>query len=397
MRKRLLHSEESEQHMSNGAAGLKVEGLSKMFVNTTDGVTGGVREVSFSLEPGTFFTLLGPSGCGKTTTLRCIAGLEEPDRGRIQIGSEVLCDTERDVSVPLNHRKFGMVFQSYAIWPHMTVFENVAFPLRVATDIKFSRADVERMVGEALERVGLGALGSRSATSLSGGQQQRVALARAIVRSPRLLLLDEPLSNLDATLRDEMRKELKRLQREVGVTTIYVTHDQTEALEMSDIVAVMDKGDITQMGRPRDVYFRPRNSFVAGFVGTTNLVRATIIERTGAEKRAQVRLKSGEMVTCLLGDDSIKSGEEIAVSVRPDAIRLQPVGKADSADNCLEGTVMFSGFLGNMTRHSIQVGNMIWQVNTDPDMDFENGTRVALTFPASATIGVQDNAPPAAT
>src|SRR6478735_6092533 len=206
---------------------LRIRDLTKVYPSAGDGPKGGVRSVDVHLSAGMFFTLLGPSGCGKTTTLRCIAGLETPDSGRIEVAGQALFDHEDGTMVPANRRNFGMVFQSYAIWPHLTVFENVAFPLRVAKDRKFSQDEVRTLVLRALDVVSLGGYGDRSATQLSGGQQQRVALARAIVRQPKLLLLDEPLSNLDAALRDEMRNELRRLQQEMGITTIYVTHDQT--------------------------------------------------------------------------------------------------------------------------------------------------------------------------
>src|SRR5580700_8201022 len=235
---------------------LSVHGLTKIYGDQSDTRAGGVRDFSFELPAGTFFTLLGPSGCGKTTTLRCIAGLERPDLGQIRVGDVTLFDSRSGTSVPLNQRGIGMVFQSYAIWPHMTVFENVAFPLRVAKDRRYGREEIRTLVEDALGTVGLGGYSDRPATRLSGGQQQRVALARAIVHKPRLLLLDEPLSNLDASLREEMRAELRRLQQQIGITAIYVTHDQAEALAMSDLVAVMDHGRIVQFGEPRAIYFR---------------------------------------------------------------------------------------------------------------------------------------------
>src|SRR2546421_236336 len=208
---------------------LRVEGLTKIFDNSTDQMAGGIRGASFTLEPGTFFTLLGPSGCGKTTTLRCVAGLETPDDGVIAVDGRSLFDAGKRVNVPVEQRSVGMVFQSYAIWPHMTVAENVAFPFTVARHRRYSRAEIADGVKRALTIVDLDGFQERSATRLSGGQQQRVALARAIVHEPRLLLLDEPLSNLDAQLRDDMRGELKRLQSKIGITTVYVTHDQSEA------------------------------------------------------------------------------------------------------------------------------------------------------------------------
>ena len=253
---------------------LTVENLTKLYQRgeRSGGEGGGIRDASFSLPPGAFFTLLGPSGCGKTTTLRCIAGLEHPDRGTISLGGSVVFDAHRRVEVAMNERGIGMVFQSYAIWPHMTVFENVAFPLRARRTASLKREEIRRRVEDSLRRVGLAGYGPRNATMLSGGEQQRVALARAIVAEPKLLLLDEPLSNLDAALREEMRTELLRLQRTIGITTVYVTHDQTEALTLSDRIAVVDRGRILQVGPPAEIYLRPRSEFVARFVGSTNVL-----------------------------------------------------------------------------------------------------------------------------
>lgn len=367
---------------------LEVSGLSKIFVMSEDGIAGGIREASFSLKPGTFFTLLGPSGCGKTTTLRCIAGLERPDRGTIRLGDQVLFDGASGVTVPLNRRNIGMVFQSYAIWPHMTVFENVAFPLRVSKDRKYSKAETTGMVDDALKRVGLDGFQTRSSTRLSGGQQQRVALARAIVRQPKLLLLDEPLSNLDATLRDEMRTELKRLQQQVGITTIYVTHDQTEALEMSDLVAVIDKGNVVQMGPPREIYGRPKSAFVAGFVGATNLVRGKVTRPLNGKGLGAVVLEGGEEIACAF-QEMLPAGEDIAVSIRPESMDLQPLGApARDGFNRLKGTVTLSGFLGNMIRYNVKVGGRTFQINMEPETAFEIGSDVFLEFPGSAALGV---------
>src|SRR5882757_6225841 len=277
---------------------LRVEGLTKIFDNSTDQIAGGIRDASFTLEPGTFFTLLGPSGCGKTTTLRCIAGLETPDQGVIAVEGRTLFDTKMRVNVPVEQRSVGMVFQSYAIWPHMTVAENVAFPFTVSKRKRYSRAEIEEGVKRALDIVDLQGFQQRPATRLSGGQQQRVALARAVVHEPRLLLLDEPLSNLDAQLRDEMRSELKRLQSKIGITTVYVTHDQSEALAMSDQIALIDQGRITQIGTPHDIYFRPANPFVARFVGATNLLAGRLIG--AADGRASVEVLEGRRIDCLV-------------------------------------------------------------------------------------------------
>ncbi len=334
-----------------GNAMIEVEGLEKLY----GGV--GLHSDSFALKKGAFFTLLGPSGCGKTTTLRCIAGLETPSAGVITVGGTTFHDAKRKIDVPLNLRNIGMVFQSYAIWPHMSVFDNVAFPMRVAKDRRYSAQEISKSVNEALEAVSLPGLGERNATKLSGGQQQRVALARAIVRRPNLLLLDEPLSNLDATLREEMRNELRRLQQQIGVTTVYVTHDQTEALEMSDLIAVMQQGRIVQLDAPRRIYFEPANSFVAGFVGTTNWLEGAY-GGTGAGGFAQVRLDSGDTILCA-PRNGLNDGQKVKVSVRPEAvtlIRKDFAGSDAGLTNRVSGTVIFAGFLGNVTRCQVQVG-----------------------------------------
>src|SRR5467141_5280965 len=229
-----------------------------------------VRGVSFNVLPGEQLTLLGPSGCGKTTTLRAIAGLEQPSAGEIRIDGVPVYSSERGIHMRAEKRGLSMVFQSYAIWPHMTVFDNVAYGLRVR---RRPEAEVTTRVREALDLVQLGELGARSASRLSGGQQQRVALARAFVFSPSVLLFDEPLSNLDAKLRAEMRVELKELQRRLDITSVYVTHDQEEALAISDRVIVMNVGVIEQIGTPQEIYDRPRSRFVADFVGSANLIR----------------------------------------------------------------------------------------------------------------------------
>src|SRR5690349_13264819 len=223
-----------------------IDNLHKTFSASGSAAVNAVAGISLNADAGQLVTLLGPSGCGKTTTLRCLAGLERPERGRIVIDGQVVFDSEKRVFVPPSERALGMVFQSYAIWPHMTVFENVAFPLRVARDRKYSSAEIKQEVGRVLEMVQLGGYENRASTQLSGGQQQRLAFARGLVRQPKLLLLDEPLSNLDAKLREQMRVELKRLQRTLGITTVYVTHDQSEALALSDIIAVFNQGRIVQ-------------------------------------------------------------------------------------------------------------------------------------------------------
>ena len=367
---------------------LEVKSLTKIFTNTYDGMAGGIRDAGFELPTGTFFTLLGPSGCGKTTTLRCIAGLERPDSGYVGIDGRVLFDGARGISVPMNLRHIGMVFQSYAIWPHMTVFENVAFPLRVSKQRKYASDEIRGLVEEALETVELGGYGERPATKLSGGQQQRVALARAIVGHPKLLLLDEPLSNLDAALRDEMRTELKRLQRQIGITTVYVTHDQAEALAMSDRIAVIDHGRIVHLAGPRDIYFRPANEFVARFIGSTNLFVGVIESAAVAEALGVVRLPDGARIQCVFPAGGA-AGTETAVSVRPEAITLSPAGEAaPDGHDCLGGTVRAASFLGNTIRYEVEVGGETVKVMTAPETMLDAGASVRLSFPPGAAVAV---------
>src|SRR5438874_11013929 len=253
---------------------LTVKGLCTDYIGERGQAIRAANDVGFDVPPGKLFTLLGPSGCGKTTTLRSIAGLERPRLGEIRVGDDVVYSAERGIFVPPNQRGLGMVFQSSAIWPHMTVFENAAFPLRVGRK-KFSGKKLTERVTRVLKTVDLEEMAQREATKLSGGQQQRLALARALVMEPKILLLDEPLSNLDAKLRERMRFELKRLQRELGITTVYVTHDQSEALALSHSIAVMNKGRIEQIGPPREIYERPVNQFAADFIRSTNLLDAS--------------------------------------------------------------------------------------------------------------------------
>src|ERR671926_690009 len=237
-----------------------------------------VDHVSLTIREGQFATLLGPSGCGKTTTLNCVAGLEHPDEGVIRVGDFVMTDTSSNISLQPEERGLGMVFQSYALWPHMTVADNVGFGLRIA---KVPGAEIKRRVNDILELVGLGGMGKRYPFQLSGGQQQRVALARAVVTEPRLLLLDEPLSNLDAKVREQARIWLRNIQKRIGITAVYVTHDQAEALAMSDKIAVMSAGRVEQFATPQEVYDRPATRFVAEFIGATSFLKGTVIERKG--------------------------------------------------------------------------------------------------------------------
>jgi iron(III) transport system ATP-binding protein len=340
-----------------------------------------VNGVSFTVEEGEMFTLLGPSGCGKSTTLRAIAGLEDPDSGTIALKDRVLYSRSaqgKPVNVAVHERGLGMVFQSYAIWPHMTVFQNVAFPLQVRRGRdKLSKKDIESRVTRVLETMELGKYATRPATKLSGGQQQRLALARAIVIEPPLLLLDEPLSNLDAKLRESLREELKRLQRELGITSIYVTHDQIEALALSSRIAVMQDGNIVQLGRPREIYNSPSCKFVAEFIGTTNFVPAVVRSREGS--RYVVEAAGGRLVVDSPIDASV--GRDVVVSIRPEVVdlsRQQTVG----LENEWQGRVVSRSFLGEAVDHVVQVGDHRLRARVNPSVSIEPGADVFVTMSA---------------
>ncbi len=336
--------------------------------------------VSFEVPEGRFFTLLGPSGCGKTTTLRCIAGLERSDEGDIDLGGAVLSSSRRGVFVPPNQRDIGMVFQSYAIWPHMTVYENVAFPLRAAR-VRPPESEVRRRVGQALVTVRLEGLEQRPATNLSGGQQQRLALARALVREPKLLLLDEPLSNLDAKLREHMRLELRTLQRELRLTTVYVTHDQVEALAMSNIVAVMHEGQIRQIGTPREIYERPANRFVADFIGSTNLLPGRVTGDGGEVRRVQT---ANGPVACVIPDDA-PAGSEVVVSVRPEDVTVA----FGNGDDGWDATVTQAVFLGECVDCRLAVGDVELRARIHPSVRVRRGDRVRVTFRSDRCVAVR--------
>jgi iron(III) transport system ATP-binding protein len=304
-----------------------------------------VAGVDLEIPEGEFFTLLGPSGCGKTTTLRCIAGLETPDAGEIRLGDEVVARAGH--SVPTYRRNIGMVFQNYAVWPHMTVYDNVAFPLRAGARRRAPEPEVRTKVTQALATVGLEGLDKRMATQLSGGQQQRLSLARAIVREPKVLLLDEPLSNLDSRLRQRMRVELALIQRQLAVTTLFVTHDQIEALSMSDRVAVMREGRIVQQGAPREIYHEPASAFVARFIGSTNLVEGRVASYDRQTETLRLVTDLGEV--SVDGERAIPVGDVVDIAVRPEDIKVQGTGEGPSkgqARNIFQGRVVIAQFIG---------------------------------------------------
>ena len=330
---------------------LTVEGLCTEYANAR-GPIRAAQDVSFTVPEGRLFTLLGPSGCGKTTTLRSIAGLERPRLGRIAVDDRIVYSSATGVFVPPNQRGFGMVFQSYAIWPHMNVFQNAAFPLEVGGR-QYSRRQIRDNVMRVLTAVQLDKLADREATTLSGGQQQRLALARALAMKPALLLLDEPLSNLDAKLREKMRFELKRLQRELKITTVYVTHDQSEALALSHEIAVMHEGRIQQVGSPRDIYERPASPFVADFVGTSNFIEGTVLRQESTpDGGVVVRTEIGDITVRTA--QALRSDERVAVSVRPEDVDLAETRPAGG--NVWQGRVDQKVFLGDTVDFQVKVG-----------------------------------------
>ncbi|MQA60335.1 MAG: ATP-binding cassette domain-containing protein [Actinophytocola sp.] len=339
-----------------------------------------VNDVSFEVGEGELFTLLGPSGCGKTTTLRAIAGLEKPDAGHIAVGERVLFSSkpgEKTVNVPANSRGLGMVFQSYAIWPHMTVFNNVAFPLQVMKrGERPAKREISERVMRVLETMELGSYANRQATKLSGGQQQRLALARAIVIEPTLLLLDEPLSNLDAKLRESLRYELKRLQRELGITSVYVTHDQIEALALSTKIAVMSDGNVVQLGRPREIYQNPNNKFVAEFIGTSNFISGVVSAHRG--EQYTVETNDGRLLLDSAAD--MPGGTEVVVSVRPESMELYEESRPD-LPNEWRGSVLTRAFLGDSVDHVIGVGKHELRVRCNPSISIAPGSDVYVRMP----------------
>jgi iron(III) transport system ATP-binding protein len=350
-----------------GLKNVRLDHVSKMF-----GKAKGVENVNIDVKPGEFFTFLGPSGCGKTTTLRMIAGFYFPTEGKI------LFDNKDVTTLQPNKRNIGMVFQNYALFPHMTVFENIAFGLEVR---KLPKSVIKEKVEKAQKLVHLDQYGTRKINELSGGQQQRVALARALVIEPDILLLDEPLSNLDAKLREETRIEIKRLQVELGVTTIYVTHDQTEAMTMSDRIMVMKDGVVQQIGTPQEIYNRPANHFVASFIGESNIVNGEVVEING--DAVKVKLEEDVFVTGSMTQSAngkkLVVGEKIKCSIRPETLHEGP------GVNQLTGTVQLVEFTGVSINYLVKIGSNLIKV-----MIINKGNKI-LSRGDSITLHVPEN------
>ncbi len=340
---------------------ISVKDLQKSFAGAR-GEVRALRGVSFEVGKGELFTLLGPSGCGKTTTLRCIAGLEQPHSGEILIDNHPVFSAASGTFVAPERRNIGMVFQSYAIWPHMTVFQNVAYPLANEA----SRAAIGERVGKMLERLSLGALADRLAPNLSGGQQQRVALARALVAQPQVLLLDEPLSNLDAKLREQMRFELKALQESFGITTVYVTHDQEEALALSDRIGLMHEGALIEVGSPSDLYLRPAHRVTADFLGTANFVAARV-ERNGSQPWDEMLLATSIGSFAAQRSVEWQPGMASQLFFRPESVEfLGGAADADNVPNHGAGVVERVTFLGNSADVILRCNDVRLRARTHP-------------------------------
>ncbi|MBI3126981.1 MAG: ABC transporter ATP-binding protein [Candidatus Tectomicrobia bacterium] len=364
---------------------LAIEGLRKRFGEAVLAVDG----VSFRVSQGEFLVLLGPSGCGKTTTLRCVAGFEEPDAGRILIGGAPMTDAAQGIMVPPERRNLGMVFQSYAIWPHMTVFENVAYGLVVK---RHPREGIRRKVKEKLALVGLSGMEERPATALSGGQMQRVALARSLANEPGILLLDEPLSNLDAKLRASLRFELKEIQRKTGVTALYVTHDQAEAVVLGDRIAVMNAGRIMQLADPVSLYNRPSNRFVAEFTGATNFLRGRLEWVKDGE--GVVRLAEGMELRCA-APGAPAPGSEVELSLRPENIFLEPAGNsAGGRRNVWPAEVVKADFLGTHSVYRVKMGEeTLTVIENGSWLRYQPESTVSLFVPPERVSLLQENGP----
>jgi ABC-type Fe3+/spermidine/putrescine transport system ATPase subunit len=334
---------------------IRLTGLTKRFAGRTV-TANAVDGIDLEIPEGKLVTLLGPSGCGKTTTLRLVAGLERPDAGEVYFGDRCVCAPAQGIFVGAHHRPIGIVFQSYAIWPHMTVLDNVMFPLRVGRT-RVSRSQARQRALAALELVGLQEMAARPAPALSGGQQQRVALARALIREPEVLLLDEPLSNLDAGLRDHMRDEIRALQQRLRITTIFVTHDQDEALAISDEVVVMDQGRIVERGLPQEIYAWPRREFTARFLGVSNRIPGVVRSVSGESAEVEVALGTLRCRGC----EGLAPGGEVSVFMRPESFRLSRRRHSDSA---WAGRVEFSIYHGDCWDYHVRVGEEILKVRS---------------------------------
>jgi len=354
---------------------IEIDHVTKRF-----GATAAVDDVHLTIEEGELFTLLGPSGCGKTTLLRLVAGFYQPERGEIRF------DGQSVSRIPPNERGIGMVFQNFALWPHMTVLENVTYGLKLR---KLDRVEIEKRSAAVFEKVKLTGFEKRYPGQLSGGQQQRVALSRALVLNPKILLLDEPLSNLDAKVRVQVRQEIRKLQKELGITTMYVTHDQEEALTLSDRIAVFNQGRVLQVGPPKDLYERPGNRFVADFIGINNLIDGVVAQGVSGD-RISVDTALGKMSA--IGVAGLKPGDKCVLCIRPENAEI-----GAQRDNVVKGRITFVAYLGNSLRYDVQLARgLIFKIDIkDPwhHQVLPVGNELTLSFPATTTVPVPDRTP----
>ena len=360
---------------------VRIEKLIKRF-----GKVEAIAGVDIHIPEGKIVTLLGPSGCGKTTTLRCLAGFENADEGKIWIGDQLIFDSKQKINLSPQKRGMGMVFQSYAVWPHMSVFENIAFPLRIR---KVARAVVKEQVTKALKLVGIEELKDRLPSEISGGQQQRVAFARAIVYEPSVLLLDEPLSNLDAKLREQMRFEILELQRKLGITTVFVTHDQEEAMVLSDEVLVMEFGKVVQRGDPEAIYFDPSNEFVADFIGKINFLNGTV---TQLEESASVVGIEEEGFRSEIHSTrtNYAEGQKVLASVRPENIQIH-TSKPEEEINTWPAKLIRKNFLGGMFDMAVGVQGKELRARTPFRVEAQSGSDVFIHIPPKDVLLIDVN------
>jgi ABC-type Fe3+/spermidine/putrescine transport system ATPase subunit len=349
---------------------IEIQRLFKRFKNVV-----AINHIQLEVNKGEMLTLLGPSGCGKTTTLRCIAGLERPDDGDIVIDGKPMLS--RGFVQP-SKRGIGMVFQNYAVWPHMKVLNNVTYGLKLQ---KISRQEIHEKAQQVLGLVGLDGLEDRYPAQLSGGQQQRVALARALVGNPKVLLLDEPLSNLDAKLREELRFEIKSLVRRMGITSVYVTHDQAEAMVISDRIAVMDSGNVVQIGNAQEIYQKPANRFVADFIGTMNFMSGKVIEILSNNNEVNVRTEFSEKLLCTepVGR-AVKTGEEVYASIRPEDVKILDAPPQAGEDNIIKGAIAHRAYLGNFLYFFVNANGTMIRVQVSHNVPLEEGQEVYLSL-----------------
>lgn len=351
----------TERHPSRGTSALQLKGIRKYFIRRNGTRVPAVDGIDLQVGQGEFVVLLGPSGCGKTTLLRCIAGLESPDEGTVAIHGEQHYSSADGLETSPNERKLGMVFQSYALWPHMKVFSNVAYPLQIRG---LPRARIRERVSEVLGTVGISELMEQYPGQLSGGQQQRVALARALVSSDGLLLFDEPLSNVDAKVREQLRYEIRRMQQQIGFAAIYVTHDQEEAMELADRIAVLNKGKIAQLGTAEEIYATPTDRYVAKFIGATNEIVGRIAS-LGKDGTATVSTDAGP-VTGVLGERQLAAGDDVSVIARPEKCRLVPAGTRQKANewDVEQATTVFMGASRRVVAQTRGWGDVLVQLSS---------------------------------